>query len=194
MIRMHRFLQNNSSRKLVLQAVGSEIIIQPPAFVFAAGVLTVAPPGVMVRLTVEKTETVDQFAFVDEIRHPFPFHWEKTGNIFQAHRVMDVDGFVADVEISRNDEVGNLFLQVFDVVQEIAAELHFKIQPFNIGSGRHIHRNGGKPVEVRTDDSPFAVVAFDAAAVFHMAGFDFRGDADAAVAFSLRRMPIAVVT
>jgi hypothetical protein len=75
------------------------MIVDTPSFVILFCVSAIAPPAIVVRLFVQKSEAVG-ISIVQEFREPFSFFREESRRLSVTDRVVDVDCFVTDVIVA----------------------------------------------------------------------------------------------
>ena len=86
----------------ICQSLRYHLVINSPAQVFAPSSCAVRPPTVVVRFCVNRSERIHKSAAHESI-HPFAFFRQETRTVRVAFRVMNVNRFVANIVIARDD-------------------------------------------------------------------------------------------
>src|SRR5574344_447702 len=103
-----------------------EVIIDTPAQVFSPGKRPVIPPTISVWILVKLPEGINKSTFNDTIK-PSAFFGKKSRNVAMSFRMVDVDGFMANVEVAADEQIGAFFLQFEDKSMKIPQKIHFEI-------------------------------------------------------------------
>ena len=105
MVRMFSIRQYIGPFEAFFQIVGNTDIIDAPALVIGPRVGPKTPPGIAVRLGVKFAEGVNH-AVVKPFVHPGALFGQKAGGVFVAHRIVNIDGLVANVVIAAHHQSG----------------------------------------------------------------------------------------
>ena len=193
MVRKLQFVENRSPFEPAFCLLGNQMVIDPPAEVFCPCSSPVAPPAVFLGTLVILAEGIYKTRS-HKLVEPLAFFGQKAGHFGMAPRVVDVDGLVADVVISANQQMGSLLPQFVYVLAEIGQKFHLEILPqVARGAGRNINAKNGKIAVVGSDDTPFGIVGWIAHADDHLVGLATRKNAHTAVSFFFGRVEIVVV-
>jgi len=188
---MYRFWEDNRTLQEGTQRFGYHSVIQSPALVPGAGPGPVGPPGILMGFCIEVPETVYKSTF-NKISDPFSFHGKEAGHILVPDRVVDVYGAVADIEISTDNQVGDLLFELVHILLEIVHILQLMIQSLDIGAGWNIQTHDRDPAKICPDVPPFRIHICNPGACFHMIRFLPTEDRNPAVSFLLSRKPIVM--
>lgn len=87
-------------------------------------------------------------------------------------RVMDIDGFMADVVVSSQDKERPVLPELFHVILEIGQPLHLERLAFIPRcAGRVVDADNAQSSEIGADKAAFVVVGRDAHAFFYPVRF-----------------------
>ena len=129
--------ENEGPFNILFQRLTRHAVVNSPTFVVVPGIGSVAPPGVIVRLFVEVPEGVVKTA-LDEVSDPLSFNRQEARGVFVLDRVVNVNGFVADVVVPTDKQVRDLLFQIIDVFLEFSHVIEFEIQAGIIGALRQV--------------------------------------------------------
>lgn len=112
-----------------------------------------------------------------------------------ADRVVDVDGFVADVVVSGQDQERAGFAEFRHIVLEIGQPFHFESLAFITRSaGGMVDAYHAQVAEIGPDEPAFVVVSGNPHSLFDMVGFLFAKEGHAAISFFLGREAVCGVS
>jgi len=109
MIGMFGLRENKCPAHQRFYGLAYHFVVDAPAQVFAPGIGAEAPPGIIVGFLVKMAERVHKSA-VDKPAQPFAFFGQEAGTGGISYGIVDVDGFMTDVIIAADDQVGACFL------------------------------------------------------------------------------------
>ena len=193
-VRVYDLLENSGSVDALAQGFGYPMVVDAPTGIACSCSETHAPPRVLVGFLTEESERVDESRSFPLV-HPFAFFWEETAHAFLSFGMVDVDGFMADIEVAAYDEVGSFGAEGIDPREESSEEVHLKILPYVAhGAAGYIDAYDRDVAEVGTEYPSFLVETFVVHTRLDEVGLLLREDAYARISFSLGRVDGCVVT
>lgn len=160
------------------------MIVQAPSFVLAAGTGAIAPPGVIVWVLVELSETVYK-STGDQSVHPLALTGQEARDVFQSYGVVYIIGLVANVVVTAHDQIRYFPLEVVQVWDEVVHVLKLELQAGIIGPTGQIHAHDTDVVVVHAYVAALVVHVLDARSVLDMIRRRLAQDGSAAVALLL---------
>ena len=173
MIRSLNIGLNSCIYKSVFQIVRGEKVVYSPAYVPFPGSGAHVPPGVIVGLLIEVSESIDK-ALVYEFVHPGSFFGQEAGIALVVFRSGQVYLFVGGVEIAADNYLFAGFLDFAHMLEESIIEGHLIFQALRAGFAVGvIDVVDHQVVIVSYDGSAFLVEILDAQAILDGIGLMF---------------------
>src|ERR1019366_3846137 len=105
-----------------------EVIVEPPADVFCSRLATVAPPGVLLGMRVERAKDVDEAELLEQPCHPGALLGEEAAVLAVALPVLEVDLLVRNVDVADEDDLA-LLAEAFEIRRHQGEEGEFRLLP-----------------------------------------------------------------
>lgn len=180
--------------QLATQRFAHPEVVNAPTGIVCTCSGAIRPPTVHLRCIAEYAERVNQSRLLPTI-HPLALLGQEAADAYLPLRVVDVNGFVADIEVAADDHVRTFFAQFVEPLEEDFQKIHLELLTYVARcTAGHIDAHYGQIAEVCTQYSSLTVIAVVVHAGYNLVGGLFGEDTHARVTFLLSRMDIRSVT
>src|SRR5471030_2565676 len=133
--------ENGSRRRRVRHALRRDLVINPPPYVLRVSLAAIAPPRILLRPLVDRSEYIHIRFFIEELREPRTLFRQASRVLLVALPVLDINFLVHDIHVATQDHLA-FFGQFLKMRHELSHETVFGLLPFfTAGPRRHIHRD-----------------------------------------------------
>ena len=146
----------------------------------------------MMGVAVEMPKRIGE-ALLDKRIQPSTFFWQKTRKFGIAHRIMNIDGFMTDIIISTNHQIGVRLFERIDIRLKVIHIGKLKRQTLGIRSRWQIQTHDRNIFKIDTEVASFSIHIFDACTIGNVFGFLFAQYCYPTVPLFLGGIPIVVV-
>ncbi len=98
-------LVNVGPQYFVLKTLRYDLIVDPPPDILIPCPATIRPPGVLVRLLIQRPEGVDVPVFTENLVHPCTLFGQESRVLAIAPPVLQVNFLVSDIPIATDDRL-----------------------------------------------------------------------------------------